>query len=101
VNWASQILAACGFMVLNNLVFVLLLAGRYGVWVVLPPCDVMLLLFLVYCMLHYYLWLRDVSVLFVVLFSCYLTCCCRLGLITEGDVHVASGRVDILWCISQ
>jgi hypothetical protein len=29
----------CGLWVLNNVVFILRLAGRCGVWVLVPMCD--------------------------------------------------------------
>jgi hypothetical protein len=62
-------LAVYGLWLLNNVVFILGVADLCGVWVFLPLCDLLLvfLSFLFCCVLHYDLWVCDVSVLFVVL----------------------------------
>jgi hypothetical protein len=56
-----------GLLVLNNVVYILHLANRYGVWAFLHLCDCMLVLFSFLFMRNYDLWVCDVDVSFVVL----------------------------------
>jgi hypothetical protein len=50
----------------SNMVFILRLVGHCGVWVFLPPCDLTLVFFLFGCILHYDLWVCDISVFLLV-----------------------------------
>jgi hypothetical protein len=59
------------FWMLKNVISLLLLAGRYGVWVFfLCFISRWCFFFLFSCVLHYDLWARCVSVFFIVL--CYM-----------------------------
>jgi hypothetical protein len=62
-------LALCGLWMLNNVVFIQHLAGRHGIWVFYPLCDIILVFFIFCYIFSYDLGVSDISVSFVVL--CY------------------------------
>lgn len=76
---------------LNNVFFVLCLAGLCWVWVFFPVCDTMLMLFLFSCIFQYNLREYNVSVFF---------CCIVLGRFIVMLVSVGMSLLcRVLWTV--